>query len=59
VIEQSWQNVVGNLYQSIWGTHDERVATITEWMTEIADTPSYNIDTIVKRCCVKYEKGEF
>jgi hypothetical protein len=40
-MEESWKNVVGNLYQSILGSHEEKIKVITEWLTDIIQSDIY------------------
>ena len=57
-MKESWENVVGILYQDILGSHEEKVKIITRWMTVIVQTPilPINIDIMVRTCCDKYNK---
>jgi hypothetical protein len=41
---ESWKNVVGNLYDSIWGNKEEKINVITDWLNDIRYS-SVNIDT--------------
>ena len=56
-MNNAWKEVIGNLYQSILGSHEERVQTITEWLTFIHDDPiaSRNIDIIVETYSEPYK----
>ena len=49
-MEESWKNVIGILYQSILGTHEEKVTIISKWLTDIIDTPfkPVNLDIVVE-----------
>lgn len=42
---KAWENVVGNLSQSILGDEDSKVKVISEWLQSIRDTPSLS-DTV-------------
>ena len=57
-MEESWQDVVGNLYQSIWGRHEEKVEIITKWLTDIVNTPirPVNINFLVKEYCEELKR---
>ena len=48
-MDNAWKEVIGNLYQCILGSHEERVQTITKWLTFIHDDPvkSMNIAVFV------------
>ena len=34
------ENLIGNVYQSIWGNHDEKCKVIGEWLDEIRKLPN-------------------
>lgn len=57
MIIESWQNVVGNLYQSILGSHEERVLVISTWLSDIKSTPAdeTTIEHMVRICAKKYK----
>lgn len=56
-MNRSWQNVVGNLYQSILGTHEFKVEVITEWLSDIRDAQlDINIKEIVEQCSERYNR---
>lgn len=49
-MEESWENVIGILYQDILGSHEEKVKIISKWLTDIINTEfkPANLDIVVE-----------
>ena len=45
----AWQDVVGNLSQSIFGDEDFKVKIISNWLRSIRDTPASSDTTFLVR----------